>query len=143
MDNYKRMSRHPFSIVKGEIMYMLRSFENVTRSRLQRPSLNMSDIQWNREHRTITIEDITITLTPTQYRLLLPLQYGVPVTYAKLAQIAYNCPVDGKVRMMMDKQIDRIRGKLRGTGLYIYCILSYGYILFDEVSVGEEEQTDS
>ena len=89
-------------------------------------------IKLDDEHRTITIGDVTIALTSTQYRFIFPLLYGVPVTYADLARIVYGCVVDEKVRMMMDKHIDRIRGKLRGTGVYIYCVLNYGYLLFEE-----------
>lgn len=95
-------------------------------------------IKLDDEHRSITIGDVTIALTPTQYRLLFPLRYGVPVTYARLACLVYGCAVDENVRMMMDKHIDRIRGKLRGTGVYIYCVLGYGYLLFDE-NVPEEK----
>jgi DNA-binding response OmpR family regulator len=93
----------------------------------------VNDIQWKVEQRAIVIGDIVVTLTPTQYRLLYPLRCGVPVTYADLAQIVYNCAIDEKVRMMIDKHIDRVRNKLRGTGVYIYCVLGYGYMLLDEI----------
>jgi DNA-binding response OmpR family regulator len=99
-------------------------------------------IKLDDKRRTITVGDVTIELTPTQYRLVFPLRYGVPVTYADLARIAYNCAIDEKVRMMMDKHIDRIRGKLRGTGVYIYCVLNYGYLLFEESEPEGEAQKD-
>lgn len=90
------------------------------------------DVQWNTKQRTILIKDMMIRLTPTQYRLFTPLQLGKPVTYAELARLAYNCPLDENVRKTMDKQIDRIRTKLHGTGIYIYCVLRYGYMLLSE-----------
>jgi DNA-binding response OmpR family regulator len=95
--------------------------------------VDVSDIQWKLKQRTIIVGDKSIRLTPTQYRLLYPLRRGAPVTYTNLAQIVYNCAIDDKVRMMIDKHIDRARHKLRGTGVYIYCVLGYGYMLLDEV----------
>jgi DNA-binding response OmpR family regulator len=82
----------------------------------------------------ITIGDINVCLTMTEFSLLFPLRYGTPTTYAELAEIAYSYAADEKVRVMMDKHIDRIRSKLRGTGIYIYCILNYGYLLLPEVN---------
>ena len=75
-----------------------------------------------------------IVLTATEYRLLYPLRYGTPVTYENLALLTYNYSFDKKVGVMMDKHIDRIRKKLRGTGIYIYCVLGYGYVLLPEVA---------
>ena len=114
------------------------SYKDRVQSRQQAQPACISNMRWNIEQRTIVIRDMMVTLTPTEYRLLSPLQHGKPVTYTNLARQAYNCALDEKVRKMMDKHIDRIRGKLQGTGAYIYCILSYGYVLLDEV-IPEEE----
>jgi DNA-binding response OmpR family regulator len=56
----------------------------------------------------------------------------------------YNCEVDPQVREMIDKHIDRLRRKLRNTGLYVYCILGYGYLLLnvDSSSPRAEGQQD-
>ena len=94
--------------------------------------MQISDIEWNAKLHSIRIGHTIITLTVTEYRLLFPMRSGAPVTYANLARMAYSYNVDEKVRVMMDKHIDRIRGKLRGTGIYIYCVLGYGYILLPE-----------
>jgi DNA-binding response OmpR family regulator len=102
-------------------------------ARQEKQLICVNDIQWKAEQRTLIIGDKLVILTPTQYRLLYPLRHGDPVTYADLAQIVYNCAIDEKVRMMIDKHIDRARNKLRGTGVYIYCVLGYGYMLLDEV----------
>lgn len=94
--------------------------------------MHVSDIQWNSEHHSIKAGQNTIELTITEYRLLFPLRSGTPVTYADLAWMAYKYKVDQRVRTMMDKHIDRIRSKLRGTGIYIYCVLGYGYLLLPD-----------
>ena len=100
----------------------------------QEQSLQISDIVWNNEQHSIMIGNTTVMLTATEYRLLYPLRAGVAITYRNLALAAYNYTVDEKVRIMMDKHIDRIRSKLRGTGIYIYCVLSYGYLLLPELT---------
>src|SRR2546430_8221858 len=92
----------------------------------QEPLVDVSDIQWKTKQHAITVDGVTIELTATEYRLLFPLRHGTAVTYADLAWTAYQYQLDEKVRMMMDKHIDRIRGKLKGTGIYIYCVLAYG-----------------
>ena len=94
--------------------------------------IQVRDIQWNTEQHSIKAGRTIIKLTPTEYRLLLPLRSGTPVTYANLAWVAYQYKVDDKVRLLMDKHIDRIRGKLRGTGIYVYCVMGYGYLLLPE-----------
>lgn len=94
--------------------------------------IQIMNLQWNHEQHAVTIGDVTVVVTATEYRLLQPLHNGMPISYEKLAALAYGYTVDDKVRMMMDKHIDRIRYKLRGTGVYIYCVLNYGYILMPE-----------
>ncbi len=96
------------------------------------PFVRAEDIQWDEAKHALMIRGRRIALTKTEYRLLFPLRHCLPITYADLSFIVYNCSVDEKVRAMMDKHIDRIRDKLRGTGIYIYCVLSYGYMLFSE-----------
>jgi DNA-binding response OmpR family regulator len=103
---------------------------------------NIDGVQWNRNAQSIKIGEATIIFTPTEYRLLSPLIQGTPITYEILARRAYNYSIDNKVRAMMDKHIDRIRGKLRGTGMYIYCVLNYGYILLPEHPLLDEAASD-
>lgn len=103
--------------------------------------MHVSDIEWNENHHTLRIGHTIITLTVTEYRLLFPMRSGTPITYADLAWMAYNYNVDEKVRTMMDKHIDRIRGKLRGTGIYIYCVLRYGYLLLPETLPDEVQSS--
>src|ERR1700731_1602404 len=80
-------------------------------------------IQWQHDCRTILLDGRVIEFTRTEYQLLYPLRSGKAVTYVELARSVYGCPIDQKVRTMMDKHIDRIRGKLYGSGVYIYCVL--------------------
>jgi DNA-binding response OmpR family regulator len=95
--------------------------------------ITTKDIRWLNDRHMLIVQNRKIKLTITEYRLLFPLKHGKPVTYAELSLSVYGCSVDEKVRLMMDKHIDRTRGKLRGTGLYIYCVLNYGYILLPEI----------
>jgi len=99
---------------------------------MRETSADVKDIKWNIEHHNVLIKNRIIALTRTEFQLLYPLRDALPVTYADLAFLVYKCSMDGKVRVMLDKHIDRIRGKLRGTGMYIYCVLGYGYMLFPE-----------
>jgi DNA-binding response OmpR family regulator len=89
-------------------------------------------IVWNDEQHLLTIGRTTVSLTATEYRLLLPLKNNRAVSYTELAYKTYNRELDKRTRTMMDKHVDRIRGKLRGTGVYIYCVLGYGYFLLPE-----------
>ena len=98
--------------------------------------VDIDDIQWNDKQHTIIIGDITVALTPTEYSLLYPLRKGMPIAYADLAMMAYHYTADEKVRTMMDKHIDRIRSKLRNTGIYVYCVIHYGYLLLPELPNG-------
>jgi len=109
----------------------------------QEQGVQVSDIVWDSNQHTIRIGTTKVVLTPTEYRLLFPLRYGVPVTYADLAQFVYKYIVDEKMRTMMDKHIDRIRGKLRGTGVYVYCVLNYGYLLLPEILPADEPREHS
>jgi DNA-binding response OmpR family regulator len=112
------------------MIIMALSYETSTRAHEKYPDVN--SIRWHDDHHAISIGNITVALTATEYRLLFPLRHGKPVTYGELAELAYNYVADDKVRMMMDKHVDRMRGKLRGTGVYIYCVLGYGYLLMHE-----------
>jgi DNA-binding response OmpR family regulator len=94
--------------------------------------MGVQDIHWNTERHVVVIQERIIPLTATEYQLLFPLRGGVPVTYEDLTAIVYKGSVDAKVRVMLDKHIDRIRGKLRGSGVYVYCVLGYGYLLLPE-----------
>jgi DNA-binding response OmpR family regulator len=117
---------------KGEIAVMVIPDNRISSPICQEPLVSVSDIQWNTKQHTVMVGRATVGLTATEYRLLFPLRHGSPVTYADLAWTAYQYRLDDKVRTMMDKHIDRIRGKLRGTGIYVYCVLGYGYLLLPE-----------
>src|SRR5690349_21371331 len=103
-------------VKKGDTTLMIVSYEGVAQSRPQKHPVSVINIQWNAKRRTVVIGDRIVGLTPTEYHLLLTLRYGVPITYTDLVRTVYNCALDEKVRIMLDKHIDRIRGKLRGTG---------------------------
>jgi DNA-binding response OmpR family regulator len=110
-------------------------------SQRQERYVNVNDIKWHTDKHSIAIGNTVIPLTATEFRLLYPLRHGTPVTYASLAFEVYSYRVDEKVRMMMDKHIDRLRGKMRGSGIYIYCVLNYGYLLLPEIITEEGRRT--
>jgi DNA-binding response OmpR family regulator len=116
---------------------------SVSTSKVERSLLTVSDIQWNSQQRKISIGRRAIGLTPSEYSLLFPLRHGSPVTYAQLAKIAYGYTLDSKVRVMMDKHIDRVRGKMEGSGIYVYCVLGYGYMLLPTTSLEQPAQVAS
>src|SRR5262245_48071614 len=93
------------------------------------PLLSSKEIRWSEKSRSLLIRKRAIEFTQTECRLFSLLVPGEPITYDGMAERVYGCLVDSKVRIMLDKHIDRIRGKLRGSGVYIYCILGYGYML--------------
>lgn len=115
------------------------AYEDSTQYNLQKPSTRISSIRWNAEQYSITIKDMRVTFTPTEYRLLFSLQHGTPVTYVHLAPKVYYCALNTTTRKKMDKLVDRIRGKLQGTGISVYCVFNYGYILLDEIISEEAE----
>ena len=99
--------------------------------------MHLSDIQWLSELHSIQTGQTAISLTKTEFRLLFPLRSGAPLTYAQLASIAFQSPLDASIRTLLDKHIDRIRAKLRGSGFSVYCIKGYGYLLLPNPSPEE------
>jgi DNA-binding response OmpR family regulator len=91
--------------------------------------------------RTISLKHtaMTITWTKTEYHLFQCFQHGQPLTYHALSQWLYQTPLDPWIRTTLDKHIDRMRRKFRGTGVSIYNILEYGYILLQEMPEGPPE----
>lgn len=96
-------------------------------------------VQWSSDQRTLKINGRTLRFTRTEYQLLYPLRAGQPIAYEQLSSLVYGCPIDPKIRTVIDKHIDRIRGKMRGSGIYIYCVLGYGYLLFFETDTYEKD----
>ena len=92
--------------------------------------MQLNDIQWLCELHAIQAGQTIIPLTKTEFRLLFPLRSGSPLTYAQLAWMVFHspAPVDTSTRSLLDKHIDRIRAKLRGSGFSVYCIKGYGYL---------------
>jgi hypothetical protein len=74
----------------------------------------------------------TIKFTPSEYRLLLALIPGKPLSDQ---QLLGSLPLDRGTREHLDKHLDNVKAKLRsmGVGITIGRISCYGYILlFDE-----------
>lgn len=110
----------------------------------KKQQLSVDDIQWNNEQRSIQVGQTIIGLTPTEYRILFTLRHGTPANYLSMAWHVYqDRMMDEKARLTMDKHVERIRGKLRGTGIYLYCVLGYGYLLLPETITDEIEHPSS
>jgi DNA-binding response OmpR family regulator len=106
----------------------------------QDPHLAMAsidDFHWMPTTRTVLIRRTQrqIRWTKTECRIFRLLQHGIPTTHQELSQSLYQCEPDASIRIALDKQIDRMRRKLRGSGVSIYAILNYGYLLMQEEPV--------
>ena len=93
------------------------------------PPIGNHTLQRNDETRTLVVDNLVVQFTPTEYRLLLPLLQGQPVSDSELAQAAFSRELDTLVRNSLDKHIDNIRGKLERLGLSVYRLRRYGYVL--------------
>lgn len=92
-------------------------------------SIGTHTLQRNNETRTLIIDNQVVHFTPTEYRLLLPLLQGLPLSDIELAQAAFSRDIDKFVRESLDKHIDKIRGKIESLGLSIYRLRRYGFVL--------------
>ena len=86
-------------------------------------------LQRNDETRTLVVDNQVVQFTPTEYRLLLPLLQGQPVSDTELSEAAFSRDIDSLVRQSLEKHIDNIRGKIEHLGLSVYRLRRYGYVL--------------
>lgn len=89
-------------------------------------------IQRDDASRVLIVDCLLVRFTPTEYRLLMPLLQGYPLSDLDLVRSAFSCDLDSCVRENLDKHIDKIRSKLRPSGLNIYRVAKYGYVLLAE-----------
>lgn len=103
-------------------------------------------LHWEPQTRTVVFTHThrsrrqSVRWTITEYRLFVLLADGLPTTYDEFANELYQSASDPAIRAALDKHIDRMRRKLRGTGLTIRTILTYGYLLMDEQRDESEDQ---
>ena len=93
------------------------------------PSIGHHRVQRNDESRVLVIDCLLVRFTQIEYRLVMPLLEGLPISDIDLVREAFSCKVDSWIRQSLDKHIDKIRNKLRPLGLDVYRITRYGYIL--------------
>lgn len=100
------------------------------------------DLYWNEEERGLMVGSKIVNFTRVEWKFLSALRSLKPVSYEDLAQTTHNRSADKSVRIYIDKCIDRVRVKLRksSTGLYVYCVLGYGYVLMPGVAVKRKVQ---
>jgi DNA-binding response OmpR family regulator len=95
------------------------------------PPIGDHHIQRSDEHKALIIDHKMGKFTPTEYRLLIPLLNGQPVSDISLIQEAFTCDASPQIRKSMEKHIDNIRSKLHLCGLTIHRITKFGYVLLE------------
>jgi DNA-binding response OmpR family regulator len=93
------------------------------------------DLYWIMEERGLMIGSKVVHFSQREWEILCTLRSLAPVTYEYISRAVYNCRADEKVRIMLDKHIDRIRVKLSKSGMYVHCVLGYGYVLLPSTAV--------
>ncbi len=114
-------------------------------------SMGQTVISRNDGSRELLIEHpsvrFTVKFTPSEYRLLLALLPGKPLSDQ---QLLGSFPLDRGTREHLDKHLDNVKVKLRslGLGLTVGRITGYGYILLwnelaDEWASDQANRTSS
>ena len=93
------------------------------------PSIGNHRIQRSDKNRALVIDALLLKFSPTEYLLLKPLLSGQAVSEHQLVQDAFSCEMSPALRENLDKHIDKIRSKLRPSGLDVRRVTKYGYIL--------------
>lgn len=93
------------------------------------PSIGTHSIRRSDKNRTVVIDSLLLRFSPTEYLLLKLLLSGQAVSEVYLIQEAFSCEMSPSVRENLDKHIDKIRSKLRPSGLDVRRVTKYGYIL--------------
>ena len=95
------------------------------------PSIGSHRVQCGDESRVLAVDSLVMKFSPIEYRLLKLLLEGqpVPVLDGELVQVGFSCGMNSLARENLDKHIDKIRSKLRPSGLNIHRVTGYGYVL--------------
>ena len=95
------------------------------------PPVGSHRVQCSDESRVVAVDAMAIKFSPIEYRLLKLLLEGqpVPVLDGKLVQVGFSCDMNSSARENLDKHIDKVRSKLRPSGLNIHRVTGYGYVL--------------
>ncbi len=94
------------------------------------PPIGSHCLQRSDASRILVIDSFLVKFTPTQYRLLMPLLSGNVVSDEDLLREALlgsgDIAADG---YNLDRHISKMRSRLQPSGLTIYRVTQYGYIL--------------
>ena len=95
------------------------------------PPVGSHRVQCSDESRVLAIDSMVMKFSPIEYRLikLLLERQPVPILDEKLMQAGFSCEMNSSARENLDKHIDKIRSKLRPSGLNIHRVTGYGYVL--------------
>jgi DNA-binding response OmpR family regulator len=70
-----------------------------------------------------------VKFTPIEYQLLLLLLQGQVIADSQMVQEAFRSDLNSSIRINLDKHINKMRSKLRPSGLNIHRVAKYGYVL--------------
>jgi len=97
---------------------------------LESPDIGNYHVQRCDTSRTVVVDSTTvISFTTTEYKLLLFLLSGKPIKDDDLVKDALGYTIGEWNRENLDKYIDKLRGKVRPTGLNVHRVAKYGYVL--------------
>jgi DNA-binding response OmpR family regulator len=88
-------------------------------------------ITCNDNNKIIGINEQIIRCTNAEYKIIKRLSVGQPVSDLALVHELLGCSPDNSTKPSVSKHIEHLREKVRGTGLDIYRIHVYGYLLVE------------
>lgn len=86
-------------------------------------------IQRDDANRILVIDNRLVKFTAMEYRFILPLLDEQAVSDTELAHKVFSNKLEMWMQENIDKHVDKIRTKLRSSGINVYRIIKYGYIL--------------
>ena len=91
------------------------------------PAVSSHSIQCSDESRVLAVDARAMKFSPIEYRLLKLLleEQPVPILDRDLVQAGFSCRMNSSSRENLDKHIDKIRSKLRPSGLNIHRVTGY------------------
>ena len=82
------------------------------------------------QQRSLLVDDLLVRFTPTEYTILCQLLSGDIVSDTNLIQKTFITEQPDKtLKTCLDKHIENIRSKIRPTGLNIFRVNGFGYVL--------------
>jgi DNA-binding response OmpR family regulator len=104
------------------------------------PPVGKRRLQRSDESRVIIIDNVLLTFTPIEYRLLLMLLNNKQIVSDNdLIREVFECDVSSSVRKCLERHIDKVRTKTRVAGLNVHRVTKLGYVLLDITEFDADE----